>query len=78
MHYIEILGVSATIILLISMSYSCKDRKSKIIMRLMNALAAVLFIIYSIVINAYSTILSNLAILLIDIFYLIKLYRSKE
>lgn len=78
MHYIEILGVSATIILLISMSYSCKDRKSTIIMRLMNALAAVLFIIYSIVMNAYSTILSNLAILLIDLFYLTKLLKSKE
>ena len=77
-QYIEVLGMLATVILIISMAYNCKDKKSAIIMRIINGVAALMFVIYSICMSAYSTILSNLLILLIDIYYLIKLMRCKE
>lgn len=77
-QYIEVLGMLATVILIISMAYNCKDKKSTIIMRIINGVAALMFVIYSICMSAYSTILSNLLILLIDIYYLIKLMRCKE
>ena len=77
MSFIEILGIIATIILVVSMAFNCRDRKMTIIMRTLNALSAIMFIIYSIVLNAYSSILSNLAILVIDIYWLYK-YIYKE
>ena len=75
--FIELFGVLATIILVVSMAFNCKSKKSIIIMRTLNAIAAIMFIIYSIVINAYSSILSNLSILIIDIYWLYK-YIYKE
>lgn len=72
MLYNEVLGIFATLLLLFSMACSCKDKRSTLIMRSVNALAAVLFIIYSVVLNAYSNIVSNTAILFIDIYYIYK------
>lgn len=74
--YLEAFGVIATAILIISMMCNCKDRKTTITMRLLNAVAAIMFIIYSSILAAYSSILSNSIILLIDIFYLYKLIRK--
>ena len=77
MEYIELLGIIATAILIISMAYNCKDRKSSIIMRFLNGLAAGIFVYYSIMVGAYSAILSNFLILVIDIFYIVKLIKNK-
>jgi hypothetical protein len=70
--FIEIFGIIATIILVVSMAFNCKTKKATLIMRTLNAVSAIMFIVYSIVLNAYSSILSNLAILIIDIFWLYK------
>ena len=77
-NYIEIMGFVATALLIISMAYNCKDKKHIVIMRALNALAALLFVIYSIFLSAYSTIFSNLIILVIDIIYIIKLLINKK
>lgn len=78
MSYVEIIGILATIILVVSMAYNCNNRKTTLIMRSLNGISALLFIIYSIVLCAYSTILSNLIILLIDIYYIVKTYKNKD
>lgn len=78
MSYVEIIGIIATILLVVSMAYNCKNRKTTLIMRSLNAISALLFIMYSIVLCAYSTILSNLIILLIDIYYIVKTYKNKD
>ena len=78
MNYIEILGIFATLLLIISMAYHCKDKKSMIIMRVINAVAAALFVVYSVLMNTYSTILSNLVILIIDIYYIVKMGKNKD
>lgn len=78
MKQIEVLGIIATIILIISMSFNCKTKKSLISMRILNTIATLMFIVYSRVILAYSTILSNVAILIIDVFYLFKLFKSND
>lgn len=77
-QYVEILGILATVFLILSMAYNCKDVKSSIIMRVINAVAAIMFVTYSIMLNAYSTILSNLIILIIDIYYIVRLSRNKN
>ena len=78
MKQIEVLGIIATIILIISMSFNCKTKKSLISMRILNTIATLMFIVYSCVILAYSTILSNVAILIIDVFYLFKLFKNND
>ena len=77
-NYIEIMGFVATVLLIISMAYNCKDKKHTLIMRVINAVAALLFVIYSVFLSAYSTIFSNLIILVIDIVYIIKLLINKK
>lgn len=77
-HYIEIVGIISTILLIISMAYNCKDKKHTIIMRTINAISAMLFVVYGIFFSAYSTILSNLIIFIIDVFYIIKTLYSKK
>jgi hypothetical protein len=72
------MGFVATALLIISMAYNCKDKKHTVIMRALNALAALLFVIYSVFLSAYSTIFSNLIILVIDIIYIIKLLINKK
>lgn len=68
----EILSIVATILLVTSMAYSCKNIKSTIVMRSINAVAAILFIVYNVIIGGYGNIMSHIAILCIDIYYIIK------
>lgn len=74
----ELIGIIATIILVVSMVSNCRTKNSLIIMRTLNAIASVLFIIYGCLILAYSTILSNIAILIIDLFYVYKIVKSND
>ena len=78
MLYNELLGMVATAILLFSMVCSCRNRRSFLVMRITNAVAAVLFIIYSIMLNAYSSIVSNIVILVIDIYHIYWCLKSGE
>ena len=73
---IEVLGVIATILLIISMSFSCKDNKSTIRMRVINALSNLLFLIYSFIIGAYSMMIANAFIIGLDVRYIEKAYKS--
>ena len=47
-------------------------------MRVINAVAAALFVVYSVIMNTYSTILSNLVIFIIDIYYIVKMSKNKD
>lgn len=73
---IEILGVIATILLILSMSFSCKDNKSTIKMRSINALSNLLFLIYSFIIGAYSMMIANAFIIGLDVGYIEKVYKN--
>lgn len=69
---IEVIGMIATVLLVISMMVNTKNPKMVIIMRAINAVASVGFVIYGILLSAYSTTISNIFILLVDIWYLYK------
>ena len=68
----EILGIASTILLVISMAISTKDNIKTLIMRIINAISCLGFIMYSINLLAYSTVLSNSIILILDIYYIVK------
>lgn len=74
--YNEIIGMFATILLIVSMSFSSKSLKSRFIMRIVNMLAAMLFIIYGCLVTAYSTVCCNSIIVVLDFIYLIIMFKN--
>lgn len=69
---IEVIGMIATVLLVISMMVNTMNPKTVIIMRAINAVASIGFIIYGVLLSAYSTTISNTFILFVDIWYLYK------
>lgn len=72
----EILGILSTMLLVISMAISTKNNTKTLIMRIINGASSLGFIIYSLNLSAYSTIVSNLIILILDIYYIVKIIYS--
>lgn len=69
----ESLGYLASILVVISILMS-----SIIRLRWINLMGCIAFCIYGIVINAVPVVISNLIIVFINIYYLIKIYTAKE
>ena len=65
---IEFIGILAGIFILISLVFRSTTRKTEILMRILNSIGAVLFIIYGILLPAYSTAIINACILVVNIF----------
>jgi len=76
MNKTEILGMIASLILLISMALPSTHRKQNIIMRIINIVGSALMIIYGFKIMSYCTIFMNIVIIIIHIYYIIKLLLS--
>lgn len=72
MNYVEILGIIATIIVLISMSFKTTSYKGTMCMRIINIIGSVAFTIYGCLLPAYATAIMNFILFFINIFYLIK------
>lgn len=64
---VEVIGVLASCFVLLSFSF----RKATII-RAVNIIGAILFVIYGLLLNAFSVWLLNGALIIIHIYYLIK------
>lgn len=78
MNKVEIIGLIATYLLLLSMFKDTKNRKGTIHLRLINALACIFFVIYGILIQAHSTWISNGILFFVNIYYLYRAYYEKE
>lgn len=65
--FIELLGYIASLITVIS--FLMKDVK---ILRIVNLIACVMFVVYGLLINSYPLALVNLIVAFINIFYLFK------
>jgi len=72
-NWMEWVGYLASIIVLISLLMS-----SIVKLRWINLLGAVLFTVYGVLISSIPVGLANFGIVLIDIYYLVQFYKSKE
>lgn len=73
MDYVELTGYVASILVAISLTMS------KILkLRIINTLGAVTFSIYGFLVGAYPVLVVNSFITLINIYYLIKMFRTKD
>ena len=69
----EILGLIATILIVLSMCF--KDIK---IIRFINLVVSISFVIYRISIGALYTWIANLILIFVQIYYLIKIYKDEK
>lgn len=71
--YIEFIGYLASALVLVSLMMS-----SLLKLRLINLAGGIIFVIYGILIRAYPIMIVNFAIILVNLFYLYRMYSSKE
>lgn len=72
MNKIEIIGLIASILIVVSMVFKTTSFKGTILMRIINAIGSIFFTVYGFSIKAYSTGICNSILFLVNIFYLIK------
>lgn len=78
MNWIELIGILATVFIIISMSCKTTSRKSAIIMRITNIIGSVIFIVYGILLPALSTAILNGIVTVINIYHLILLIKDSK
>ena len=64
----EFIGIAAGIFILISLLFRSTTEKTELLMRIINSIGAVLFIIYGLLLHAYSTAIINGCILIVNIY----------
>ena len=72
MNTVEIIGIVASILIVLSMVFKTTDYKGTIAMRVINAAGSIFFVIYGVLLPAWSTMATNAALFCLNIFYLIK------
>lgn len=73
---IETIGIIASIVILISMTFKTTQVKSAFIMRCVNIVGSCIFIVYGLLLPAYSTAFLNAGITFINIYHAILLYKT--
>lgn len=69
----EILGLIATILIVVSMCF-----KNIKIIRFINLIGSICFVIYGIAIGALYTWVANVIMIFVQIYYLIKIYKEEH
>ena len=76
---IELIGILAGVFVLISLVFRSTTTKTEILMRIINSTGAILFIVYGLILPAYSTALINACIVGVNIYNLyVLLKRIKQ
>lgn len=73
MNVIEIVGVIASILILISMCFNSSSYKGSLLMRIFNLIGSIILTVYGSLIQAFSVVFLNGILVLVNIYYLIDL-----
>lgn len=73
---VEMLGIISSIIILLSMSVKSVSVQGNILMRYINILGSILMCLYGFILSAYSTIFLNSCVIIIHIYYIMKLKKE--
>lgn len=73
MNVIEIVGVIASISILISMCFNSSSYKGSLLMRIFNLIGSIILTVYGSLIQAFSVVFLNGILVLVNIYYLIDL-----
>ena len=75
---IEAVGIVATVFILFSMVFKTTSVKGSIIMRVLNLIGSVVFVVYGILLPALSTAILNGGLILINGYHLIILIKNNK
>ena len=74
---VEIIGIIATLLVFWGMTYKTTSIKGSIWMRALNIAGSVVFVVYGLLVPAYSTTILNAALIGVNTYHLIKLINHK-
>ena len=75
---IELIGIFAGILIMGSLVFPSISIKGNIIMRVLNIVGSLLFVIYGFLIPAYSTAIVNCLTIILNVYNIIKLAKVKS
>lgn len=75
---VEIIGIVATLFILASMSVNTKTLKGDIWMRAINIVGSVVFVVYGVLLPAWSTAILNVALVVVNTVHLILLIKNAK
>ena len=78
MWWIEAIGISATVFILIAMSVDTSSWKGDVFMRAVNLVGSAIFVVYGAILPAISTAVLNGCLVIVNTYYLIKLIKQKD
>ena len=73
MNVIEIVGVIASILILISMCFNSSSYKGSLLMRIFNLIGSIILTVYGSLIQAFSVVFLNGILVFVNFYYLINL-----
>ena len=74
--WIEIFGIISSIIILVSICFDPQSKKGNIVLRTLNTIGSVAFVIYGLLIPTYATVFMNICAAIINLIYLVRSIRS--
>lgn len=74
----ELIGLSGSLLILISMLYKSTTRKGNIAMRVWNMIGSIFFVIYGFLLPAYSTIILNVIMIILHIYHIVLLLKEGD
>ena len=75
---IELIGISSTVLILVSMLFKTTTIKGSILMRSLNIAGSVVFVVYGCLLPAISTAVLNAALVIINTYHLVLLIKESE
>ena len=75
---IEIIGISATVLILFSMLFKTTTLNGDIRMRVLNLIGSAIFTVYGCLLPAISTAVLNGALIIVNTYHLVSLLKEKK
>lgn len=75
---VEIIGIFATLFVVASMCFKTTSIKGSIYMRVLNIVGSLIFVIYGILLPAYSTGILNAVLVGVNTYHLVKLLKTTK
>ena len=76
--WIEVFGIVSSIIILVSMCFNPQTKLGNILLRSINLVGSICFIVYGLLLPAYATTFMNSCALVINSIYLVKILRASK
>lgn len=73
---VDIIGLTASLLVVFSMIFKTTTYKGTMLMRTLNLIGSVFFIVYGMMLPAYATAVTNMAVFVLNIVYLVKEYKD--